>query len=533
MDASTGLDAGLSADAGLDAGVVTDGGDIDAGSDGGQVDSGQPDAGTDGGDDSDLDGGLVDAGQPDSGSGESLQMKVSANPSNVLSGAALITWSGPLVSVYIAYEGGTWGPGKTPVAGLSHASSPLSLPVLGLHAGTAYQMQAIAQDADGGRVVSPVRPLTTEALPSQVPTFVSADADGGTPTPGYTMVARIPTSGLRFDDVTIVDTAGNTVWYYNAAPGLAGEFEQQTDGTFVVSIYDPSSAIPGLDDGPGVHRQIDVLGNLIHTWEAVDVPLATPPLAVVATNSHDLRLLPDGEALLLGMEKKIVDLSAYGGSPHALVVGDVLERVNTAGEPGFAWSSFDYLDPSEIDPACASRTSAVVDFTHANSIWVMDDGNYLLSSRDLSQAIKIDPVTGYMIWRLGGKKGEFTFVNDPLNGFTCQHGVRELPNGDIILFDDGDGHMPQQSRAVEYALDLDQMTATLVWTATADPPLYTYVLGYAQRLQNGNTLITYGVALQVQEVDPDGNLLWDLTTTSPTFGFYRALHIDSLYPPPP
>src|SRR6185312_15053874 len=102
-------------------------------------------------------------------------------------------------------------------------------------------------------------------------------------------------------------------------------------------------------------------------------------------------------------------------------------------------------------------------------------------------------------------------AKDPLGGFSCQHGARELPNGDIILFDDGDGHGPPQSRAVEYSLDTEAMVATLVWSAEDDPPLFSYILGYAERLPNGHTLITYGTTLQVREVDDSGAAIWDLT----------------------
>jgi hypothetical protein len=105
-----------------------------------------------------------------------------------------------------------------------------------------------------------------------------------------------------------------------------------------------------------------------------------------------------------------------------------------------------------------------------------------------------------------------------------------LPNGDVILFDDGDDDVPPFSRAVEYALDTDAGTATLVWSAHATPQLEDFALGYAQRLSNGNTLITYGAARQVQEVSPDGALVWDLYDLSTDdFGIYRAYRLASLY----
>jgi outer membrane protein assembly factor BamB len=171
-----------------------------------------------------------------------------------------------------------------------------------------------------------------------------------------------------------------------------------------------------------------------------------------------------------------------------------------------------------------------VDFTHANAIDVMADGSYLISLRNLSQILKIDSTTGDILWRLGGEDGQFTFVNDSLNGFSCQHAARELPNGDIILFDDGDGHSPPQSRAVEYALDTTAMTATLVWSAEDNPPIFAAYMGNAERLPNGNTLIAYGEALHIQEVNASGDVLWDVVDPNQDFGFFRAFRVPTLSP---
>ena len=59
---------------------------------------------------------------------------------------------------------------------------------------------------------------------------------------------------------------------------------------------------------------------------------------------------------------------------------------------------------------------------------------------------------GRILWRLGGKNNEFTFVNDP-ERFSQQHSIRRIPNGHVMLFDNGNYHAVPHSRAVEYALD--------------------------------------------------------------------------------
>ena len=119
--------------------------------------------------------------------------------------------------------------------------------------------------------------------------------------------------------------------------------------------------------------------------------------------------------------------------------------------------------------------------------------------RHLSQVIKIDSQSGDIIWKLGGVDGDFAFEADPLGGFSLQHAIRELPNGNLLLFDNGNGHHPPQSRAVVYRLDLDRRVATLAWQFNPEPHLFGRAMGFTQRLPNGNTLITYGFLPRVPD----------------------------------
>ena len=93
---------------------------------------------------------------------------------------------------------------------------------------------------------------------------------------------------------------------------------------------------------------------------------------------------------------------------------------------------------------------------------------------------------------MGGKHNEFTFVNDSI-GFSHQHAIRRFANGHLMLFDNGNFHALQFSRAMEYAVDESLKTASLVWQYRHSPAdIYGQAMGYAQRLDNGNTLIGWG-----------------------------------------
>src|SRR2546422_8868367 len=103
-------------------------------------------------------------------------------------------------------------------------------------------------------------------------------------------------------------------------------------------------------------------------------------------------------------------------------------------------------------------------------------------------------------------------------------------SGNYILFDNGNTHNPPFSRAVEYRLDQSAKTATLVWSYRPNPDIFSFALGFAQRLRDGNTLTTFGVLGTVHEVTPLGQVAWKLTLP-PGDWIYRAYRIRSLYEP--
>jgi hypothetical protein len=127
---------------------------------------------------------------------------------------------------------------------------------------------------------------------------------------------------------------------------------------------------------------------------------------------------------------------------------------------------------------------------------------------------KINRDTGEIIWRLGGSHSSFTFINDPLNGFESQHNVATTGKNRYLVFDNGNLHAPPVSRAVEYELNLTNMTARLVWQYPKTPTtsLFSPYMGNSQRLPNGNTLINWAIGNlpKLTEVRPDGSKAFEM-----------------------
>ncbi|MHC4285710.1 MAG: aryl-sulfate sulfotransferase, partial [Planctomycetota bacterium] len=162
-----------------------------------------------------------------------------------------------------------------------------------------------------------------------------------------------------------------------------------------------------------------------------------------------------------------------------------------------------------------SPLEANIRFPHMNAIDIDEDGHILLSSRHLSEVTKINRDTGEIIWRLSGipKNNDFTYVNDDqLQGFRNQHAIRPTGNGRYLLFDNGNLHSPSVSRAVEYELDLNAMTATVVWEFRETPDVYSHYMANTQRLPNGNTLINWAIGYlpKLTEVRPDGTKAFEM-----------------------
>jgi len=239
------------------------------------------------------------------------------------------------------------------------------------------------------------------------------------------------------------------------------------------------------------------------------------------TDLHELRVLPNRHALLMSYDKQIVDMSliVQGGNPQAQVTGLIIQEIDANKNVVFQWRSWDHFDIK--DATHELLTGAQIDYVHGNAIELDNDGNLMISSRHMDEITKINRSTGSIMWRLGGKNNQFTFINDP-ERFSYQHDIRRIPNGNITLFDNGNYHSPNYSRVIEYSLDEVNRTATLVWQYRNTPEIYGSSMGSAQRLSNGNTLIGWGSTNPtLTEVRPDGSKALVMTFNTGIFS-YRA-----------
>jgi hypothetical protein len=144
----------------------------------------------------------------------------------------------------------------------------------------------------------------------------------------------------------------------------------------------------------------------------------------------------------------------------------------------------------------------------------------------LNEITKINRASGEIMWRLGGKNNQFNFTNDP-DMFCRQHHIQELDNGNITIYDNGSCHSPKITMVKEYKLDTLNKTAELVWSYHHPDNMYCSTMGNAQRLDNGNTFINWGLIESptfpsITEVRPDGTIAFELNFGNQFQLLYRS-----------
>jgi len=162
------------------------------------------------------------------------------------------------------------------------------------------------------------------------------------------------------------------------------------------------------------------------------------------------------------------------------------------------------MDPAEYPITSPSDTRS--EWTHGNGIAELPDGNILLSFRNISTVVRINRQSGAIDWKLGAP---------PLSG---QHAPTPLPNGNILLFDNGPFRADTGIQPFSRALEINPNTKEIVWKyqdATSHF-FFSSRISNAQRLPNGNTLINEGLYGRFFEVTTDGDVVWEYV--NPNFG---------------
>lgn len=326
----------------------------------------------------------------------------------------------------------------------------------------------------------------------------------GTTAPGYIFLA--PKKAVAQDGPLILDNSGQVVWFDPLpAKGVADFKEQRYRGKPVLTWWQGSVS----KEGHGIAGGYRIMDSSYHVIKVVQAGNG------LTGDIHDFQLTPSGTALMTIYDKVPANLASVGGPRSGYVLEGTIQEVSLAnGKVLFEWHSAKHVSPAESYQPLEKKTGELrspYDYFHVNSVALDADGNLLVSARHTSTVYKIRKSDGKILWRLGGKKSDFTF--GPGAAFAWQHDARRQPDGTLTLFDNA-AHSEQkglESRALVLRVDASAHRVALVRSYAHTPPLLSTSQGNNQRLANGNVFVGWGSNPFFTEFSAGGNVLLDGT----------------------
>jgi arylsulfate sulfotransferase len=391
--------------------------------------------------------------------------------------------------------------------------------VAGMRPATSYDVRMAVRDAAGNMTVWPgAFPITTPPLPSTFPPL-NVTVAPATTLPYVTLFVTwfsMPNQPSGGGYVIAVDALGRVVWFYFTRDRVIN-VERMSNGHLL------------LLSSPFQAQEIDLAGNILRRFWATGVSVTgMPPGAIpVATDQfhhefHELSHDPAADFLALSTEIRQfqnypvdeVDLTVT--EPIGNVAGDVIVELLEDGTIVRETKLFDILDPHRIcygslagfyDPVYGFSTR---DWTHGNSVIIdPSDNSYVVSLRHQDAIVKIDRVTGQLVWIHGAPERWVQPWSSKLltptgSNFSWQyhqHAPHMQPGGVMTLFDNGNFRVipptligPAStyfSRGVKYAIDPVAMTTEQIWEYRGTTPFYSGALGDCDPL-TGTVLICDG-----------------------------------------
>jgi hypothetical protein len=352
------------------------------------------------------------------------------------------------------------------------------------------------------------------AMPEITTNVYDADAIGD----GYVFVAvAAEVEGIGYY-LLVLDNDGQAVKAKQLMDDYAYDFKVQENGLLTYAQFLEHHSYTG--GGNVVHMVMDQNLDIIDSVQMGNGYIA---------EAHDFQMLPNGHYLLFGYYLTPVDMSKYvdGGKPNALVSGGVVQELDADKNVVFQWRSWDAYDFEDYQWGRFATRDIVSEF-HLNTINMDIDGNLFLGTPSWSK--KLNRRTGEIMYHLGGDENEFSFVgvdSTDAVGHFGGHYIHRIPNGNVLIYDNGDRQGNNSSQVHEYTLDEENRIATHVWTWVPEEKISGWHRGNAQRLPNGNTVIGWGggrgeLNPTCTEVAPDGSVVFEMFFDNPAVESYRA-----------
>ena len=297
-------------------------------------------------------------------------------------------------------------------------------------------------------------------------------------------------------------------------------------------------ALQGHDEIEGQGGAKSRLLRQHHDWQRADFPAgyyspeATPASTGAATLvlAHAARTVPAVSDLPLE-DDHLVEYDAQGRITWEWFAGDHIDEL------GFSPAARAAIKAGAGAGAGPQQQRREFDWLHANSATYLgpnrwfdagdkrfDPRNVIISSRQAS-LLAIIARDGRVVWRMGPDFRESPQLQR-IGQIIGQHQAHLIPKGlpgagNLLLFDNGgssgygfDTPIARNgygglARASSRVLEIDPVKMEMVWSYAPAAGFFGTNISGAQRLPNGNTLITEGPSGRVFEVTSQRRIVWE------------------------
>jgi hypothetical protein len=393
---------------------------------------------------------------------------------------------------------------------------------------------------------------------------------------GYTVLSPLNTQA-----VIVIDMNGNVVKQWDGFVNSAGGPARVFPGGFVMAANGANP--PRQESLELVSRDFD--GKVLWRFDRnQEIQTRDGKMLWSARQHHDWQredypagyYSPEAKPSIQGGNTLVLTHTNHSkpGIADGTLEDDRLIEVSPAGAIVWEWVASDHVEEFGFSPAAraAIKTAAVAnpgrgggpnagrgsfDWLHINAATYVgpnrwfDAGdrrfapnNIIISSRQ-SSFVAIIGRDGKVAWRIGPDFLESKELS-AIRQIIGQHHPHIIPKGlpgagNLMVFDNGgssgygaptpvspDGSAIYQ-RAGSRVLEINPVTLELVWSYTG-PRLFSTNISSAQRLPNGNTLITEGAPGRLLEVTTDRKIVWEyiypiFAGANATNGVYRGYRV--------
>ncbi len=374
--------------------------------------------------------------------------------------------------------------------------------VLGMKPATEYCLRGVVEAGSETHESAEIL-LTTGYTPTGLTELSMEVTDADLVTPGFLSTSTI----APVPSVAILDRDGDYVWWHHAEDEgyMVLRSSLSRDGESVLYL--------GTYSEEGDEQQDRFLVQVSIDGSQVDVHR-------IPGAHHDFVELPDGTIALL-----VSDTREHPDFDDPVDGDKIVEYSLEDGTSVDVWSAWDTLN---FSGNVTGDEAGGLDWTHANAIdYHPEDDTYSVSLMLPGAIVTVERATGEVVEQVGGFESDYEFAGGGVHPFTVQHQFQFMGDS-LLLFDNGTPDT-QESRALELALDANAGVVTKTWSYVTDPSLYCPAMGDVSRFSNGNTLITWGSAGQMEEVTAEGERVWKLNTAIAAGLGYTTL-LDTLYP---